>query len=89
MPIAQARSLLPNTAIIGISCNTPEQVKVAVDNGANYVGIGSVYGTTTKKLTSPIVGVRGVGERLKMLDGTNIKAVAIGGSGFGFQQPFR
>ncbi|KAH6897639.1 thiamine biosynthetic bifunctional enzyme, partial [Coprinopsis sp. MPI-PUGE-AT-0042] len=79
MPVAQARALLPTTTVIGVSCNTPEQVKVAVDHGADYVGIGSVYGTMTKKLTSPVVGVRGVGERLKVLDGTNVKAVAIGG----------
>ncbi|KIY43272.1 thiamine biosynthetic bifunctional enzyme Thi4 [Fistulina hepatica ATCC 64428] len=45
----------------------------------SIVGIGSVWGTRTKKLTNPIVGVRGVGSILRILDGTDIKAVAIGG----------
>ncbi|TFK20930.1 thiamine biosynthetic bifunctional enzyme [Coprinopsis marcescibilis] len=79
MPIAQARQLLPSGAIIGVSCNTREQVEEAVKAGADYVGIGAVYGTQTKSLTSPIIGVRGVGVRLEGLEGTGVKAVAIGG----------
>lgn len=78
MPISIARKLLPPGMIIGISCNTKEEVKVAVNEGADYIGIGAIYATETKKLTSPTVGVRGVGELLDMLDGTNVKAVAIG-----------
>lgn len=38
-----------------------------------------MWGTQTKKLTSPIIGVRGVGAMLEALAGTDIKAVAIGG----------
>ncbi|KAK0213080.1 thiamine biosynthetic bifunctional enzyme Thi4 [Desarmillaria ectypa] len=79
MPIDIARKLLPPETIIGVSCNTLEHVKQAVRSGADYVGIGAVYGTQTKKLTSPEVGVRGVGPLLEALDGTEIKAVAIGG----------
>ena len=78
MPVALARTLLPPGTVIGVSCNTPEDVRKAVQDGADYVGIGAVFGTQTKDLTSPVVGVRGVGERLRVLDGTNIKAVAIG-----------
>lgn len=43
-----------------------------------YIGIGAVWGTQTKALTNPIIGVRGVGEMLEVLDKTDIKAVAIG-----------
>lgn len=78
MPIAEARRLLPVGSIIGISCNNVGHAKAAVENGADYVGIGAVYGTQTKKLTSPLVGVRGVGLILEALDGTDLKAVAIG-----------
>jgi thiamine-phosphate diphosphorylase/hydroxyethylthiazole kinase len=78
MEITLARKLLPPGIILGLSCNTPEHVAEAVKLGADYVGIGAVWGTKTKNLTNPIIGVRGVGERLKELDGTGVKAVAIG-----------
>ncbi|KAF5326278.1 hypothetical protein D9611_000486 [Ephemerocybe angulata] len=79
MDVELVRKLLPAGSIVGLSCNTPEQVKEAVKLGVDYVGIGAVWGTKTKNVTSPIIGTRGVGERLKELDGTTIKAVAIGG----------
>jgi thiamine-phosphate diphosphorylase / hydroxyethylthiazole kinase len=78
MPVSTARSLLPKGSIIGVSCNTKEHIKTALQDGADYVGIGAVWGTLTKALTSPIIGVRGVGEMLKSLDGTGVRAVAIG-----------
>ncbi|KAF9453639.1 thiamine biosynthetic bifunctional enzyme Thi4 [Macrolepiota fuliginosa MF-IS2] len=79
MSVAQARALLPKGSIIGVSCNNVHHVKKAIGDGVDYIGIGAVWGTKTKNLTSPIIGVRGVGELLAALDGTNIKAVAIGG----------
>jgi thiamine-phosphate diphosphorylase/hydroxyethylthiazole kinase len=78
MPVSVARQLLPPDTVIGVSCNTVEQVKRAVKDGADYIGIGAVWATTTKMLTSPIIGVRGVGDMLQVLDGTGIKAVGIG-----------
>jgi thiamine-phosphate diphosphorylase/hydroxyethylthiazole kinase len=78
MPINVARSLLPKNTIIGVSCNNVEDIRNAVRDGADYVGIGAVWGTSTKVLTSPIVGVRSVGIMLNALEGTQIKAVAIG-----------
>jgi len=78
MPVSVARSLLPKGSIIGVSCNTKRHIETAVEHGADYVGIGAVWGTLTKALTSPIIGVRGVGEMLKSLDGTGVRAVAIG-----------
>ncbi|KAK0505022.1 thiamine biosynthetic bifunctional enzyme Thi4 [Armillaria luteobubalina] len=79
MPVDVARKLLPPETIIGVSCNTLGHVEQAVRSGADYVGIGAIYGTQTKKLTSPEVGVRGIGPLLQELDGTKVKAVAIGG----------
>jgi len=78
MSVLQARALLPENSIIGVSCNNVQQVWKARQDLVDYVGIGAVWGTTTKTLTNPIIGVRGVGEMLEVLDGTNIKAVAIG-----------
>ena len=78
MPVPIARALLPPGAIIGKTCNTPEHVRVAVAEGADYVGLGPVWGTLTKKVSSPVVGPKGIGEMLEVLDGTDVKAVAIG-----------
>ncbi|KAL0956704.1 hypothetical protein HGRIS_002827 [Hohenbuehelia grisea] len=79
MPIAVARRLLPPGSIVGVSCNTPAHVHAAVRDGADYIGIGAVYGTQTKKLTEPLVGVRGIAAMLDGLGESPIKAVAIGG----------
>lgn len=78
MPVHVAKSLLPAGTVIGVSCNDTDHVKKAIEDGVDYIGIGAVWGTITKKLTSPAIGVRGVGLLLQALDGTNIKAVAIG-----------
>jgi thiamine-phosphate diphosphorylase / hydroxyethylthiazole kinase len=79
MPVALAKQLLPSGTLIGVSCNNISQVKKAIEDGADYVGIGAVYGTQTKALTSPILGVRNVGPLLAALHDTRVKAVAIGG----------
>lgn len=78
MSVSQARALLPEGAVIGVSCNNVQHVKAAIEDGVDYIGIGGVYNTKTKTLTDPIIGVRGVGAMLEALDGTRIKAVAIG-----------
>ena len=78
MPVAVARQLLPPGTIIGKTCNTVEHVKAAVAEGADYVGIGPVWGTQTKKVTFPASGPTGMAELLEPLEGTDVKAVAIG-----------
>lgn len=78
MPIQVARKLLPANSIIGISCNTREEVEIAVSAGADYVGIGPVYATSTKQVTNPLLGPRNLGEILVPLENTDVKSVAIG-----------
>lgn len=78
MPIAVAKALLPPGAIIGMTCNTPAHVAQAVKDGADYVGVGPVFATQTKNVASPMLGVRGLQDILAPLEGTNVKAVAIG-----------
>lgn len=78
MPIEVARKLLPVNTIIGISCNTREEVERAVSAGADYVGIGPVYATSTKQVTNTLLGPRNLGDILIALENTNINSVAIG-----------
>lgn len=48
MPIEQARKLLGNEKIIGITARTPEQAVAAEKGGADYIGSGAIFGTFTK-----------------------------------------
>ena len=48
MPIAEARRLLGEDKIIGISTHTIGQAREAVRAGADYIGVGPVYPTPTK-----------------------------------------
>ncbi|KAJ7287569.1 thiamine biosynthetic bifunctional enzyme Thi4 [Mycena rebaudengoi] len=79
MPIEIARKLMPKGSIIGISCNSVDEVRRARESKADYVGLGAVWDTQTKILKNPPIGVRGLGPLLQALDGTEIRAVAIGG----------
>ncbi|KAJ7725857.1 thiamine biosynthetic bifunctional enzyme Thi4 [Mycena maculata] len=79
MPIDVARKLLPKGFLIGISCNTLDEVRRARESQADYVGLASVWDTQTKKLTNVPIGVRGLGVMLEALDGSEVRAVAIGG----------
>ena len=78
MPVPVARKLLPPGSVIGKTCNTVEHVRKAVEEGADYVGLGPVWGTGTKKdVKFPPAGPKGMSDLLEPLEGTNVKAVAI------------
>ena len=48
MPCGEARRLLGDTKIIGVTAKTIEQAKAAQEMGADYLGSGAVFGTSTK-----------------------------------------
>lgn len=47
-PIATARKLLGQNAIIGQSTTSPEELEIAINNHVDYVGVGPVFATPTK-----------------------------------------
>ncbi|HEX2728156.1 MAG TPA: thiamine phosphate synthase [Rubrobacteraceae bacterium] len=47
-PIARATELLGPDAIVGRSAGSVEEAREAVQEGADYLGIGTIYGTPTK-----------------------------------------
>ena len=70
-----ARKLLGYSKIIGISANNEIDISNAIKNGCNYLGIGPVYETETKKNKKPL-GI----EKIKILTkDLNIPWFAIGG----------
>eukprot|EP00249_Psilotum_nudum_P006949 c20185_g1_i1 orf=258-1892(+) len=75
VPVKHARDLLGSQKIIGASCRTPEEVKEAWKDGADYVGAGSVYPSTTKK-DNMTIGLNGL---WSVCEESPLPVVAIGG----------
>lgn len=48
MELKEARKILGAEKIIGVSCQTVEQALQAEKNGADYLGVGAVFSTSTK-----------------------------------------
>jgi len=73
--VASARKILGSSAIIGVSTHAPEQALKAVEDNADYIGVGPVFTTPTKP------GRQSVGlEYVKWANkNINIPAFAIGG----------
>lgn len=76
MPLTIARKILGEEKIIGISVGNVEEAKEAERDGADYVGIGAVFFTGSKKDIDTPIGVEGLKE---IVDSINIPSVAIGG----------
>ena len=51
MPVTLARKLMGENKIVGATTKTVEQAKEAFEQGANYLGVGAIYPTTTKVKT--------------------------------------
>lgn len=51
MPIKLARKLMGENKIVGATTKTVEQAKEAFEQGADYLGVGAIYPTTTKVKT--------------------------------------
>ena len=75
LDLKTARKLLGYSKIIGISANNEIDISNALKEGCDYIGIGPVYETTTKKNKKPI-GIEKIKTLTKEL---NIPWFAIGG----------
>lgn len=54
IPYTQARQLMGERAIIGVSCQTLDHAKAAQRLGVDYIGFGSVFKTFTKPQRQPM-----------------------------------
>ena len=54
LPCAEARKILGADKIIGVSAATPEEAAKAQADGADYLGVGAVFTTSTKTNTRPV-----------------------------------
>lgn len=76
MPLDKARQLLGKSKIIGVSVNTLKEAQEAERQGADYVGLGPIYATTTKDTDLPALGPEGI---RRMRPKIGIPIIAIGG----------
>jgi thiamine-phosphate pyrophosphorylase len=89
LPVGIARRLLPIDKILGCSARNPDEARKARDEGADYLGVGAMYPTTSKEgaavtgpeilkdirraLDLPLVAIGGI-------NATNLKAVMKAGA---------
>jgi thiamine-phosphate pyrophosphorylase len=78
MPIKEARKILGKNKIIGISTHTLKQAIEAQAEGADYIGFGPIFHTTTKNAGRP----KGVNALIEIKRHIKIPVVAIGGITF-------
>jgi len=75
LPLSEVRPFLQDK-IIGVSTHNLEQVRQAITAGADYIGLGPVYTTSTKENPDPVVGLEMLSTVVKLCP---LPVVAIGG----------
>ena len=78
LPVSCARDLLDADAIVGCSAATVEEAVAAERAGADYLGTGSVYGTTSKDVEPDRDGIGPEGIAA-VVEAVSIPVIAIGG----------
>ncbi len=73
--LAQIRAALPDR-VIGVSCGTEAEARLAHAGGADYIGAGSVYATSSKADAGPPIGIAGL---YRVARATRLPVAAIGG----------
>ncbi|TGE31700.1 thiamine phosphate synthase [Desulfosporosinus sp. Sb-LF] len=74
LPMIKAKELFPNK-IIGVSVSTQEEALLAQEQGADYLGVGALFKTSTKTDATEVSF-----EQLKLIkNSVKIPVVAIGG----------
>jgi thiamine-phosphate pyrophosphorylase len=76
MSFEQTREMVGPDMLIGLSTHNTDQTIEACKKMPDYIGIGPVYATPTKKIPDPVLGIDGMKE---MLDKATVPAVCIGG----------
>lgn len=73
--IKKAREILGNSAIIGATAHNVKEAAAAFESGADYLGCGAVFGSSTKNNTVPL----SLDELKKICKSVSIPVAAIGG----------
>lgn len=76
LPVHAARRAAPPAFLIGTSTDIPQVAKKLETEGADYIGCGTVFKTTTKSDAGGVIGVEGLAAVAAEVD---IPVVGIGG----------
>ncbi|KAB8349699.1 hypothetical protein FH972_023714 [Carpinus fangiana] len=81
MDLQLARKILGDKAIIGVTASSVDEAVAAVEAGADYLGLGTVFATPTKENTKSIIGTAGLRSILTSLAtlSRSVPTVCIGG----------
>jgi thiamine-phosphate diphosphorylase len=71
-----ARTLLPKTKLLGVSTSTVAMARQAYEDGADYIGFGPLYHTTTKQTAA---SPRGLPMLAEVVAAVPIPVVVLGG----------
>ncbi|WP_342615299.1 thiamine phosphate synthase [Peribacillus frigoritolerans] len=75
LPLTVVKQMVPEDMIVGVSVSTLEEAHEAERNGADYIGVGSVFPTKTKQDAT----LMAIGDLEEICRSVSIPAVAIGG----------
>jgi thiamine-phosphate pyrophosphorylase len=76
LPLEVARAIVPGGFLLGRSVDSAAEGATAEAGGADYLGVGPVFPTSTKSDTGPVVGTAGIRE---LRERVRIPLVGIGG----------
>jgi len=76
MPVSLARKLLGPGKIIGVSAGNLEEAQHGVRDGADYLGVGPIFATSSKADAGAPIGLAGLAEIKRHV---SIPVIAIGG----------
>ena len=74
--IEDAREIVGNSMMIGLSTHSIKQAKEALLKKPDYIGFGPIFKTTTKEKPDPEVGIEKLKEVLEFAD---VPVIALGG----------
>jgi thiamine-phosphate pyrophosphorylase len=76
LPAEDVRALMGGKALLGVSAATVEEARAAERAGADYLGVGAIYATSTKADAGPPVGLARIRE---IRHAVRLPIVAVGG----------
>jgi thiamine-phosphate diphosphorylase len=76
LEVALARRMWTAPKVLGVSARTPARARAAASEGADYLGTGPVFGTTSKANAPEAIGLTGLRGVIAQV---SIPVIAIGG----------
>jgi thiamine-phosphate diphosphorylase len=76
LPVATLRDASPDGFLIGTSTDDPNEARSLVEDGASYIGCGTVYPTATKVDAGAVLGVDGLD---RVARAVTVPVIGIGG----------